>query len=212
MVKSPRVLIKSVVVFPIKYKKFFININPFLLKLYQKGRDMAEEKENQESTEQEEKEGGNSKLLLIVIIVLLLLLLIIGGAVAYFLLSGDEEATDQPEPKKIEKKKKVSDMAEIGPIYPLDPFIVNLVSNNANRYLKCKIDLELDSPELQQEIDKKLPAIRDLIIRILSSKTVEEIQTAKGKQKLKEEIKRKINEILTTGEVRNVYFTEFVIQ
>ncbi len=172
---------------------------------------MAEEKENQEVEEKEEKSGGN-KLLLIVIIVLLLLLLIIGGLVAYFLLSGNDEPQEQPEPQKIEKKKKVSNMTEIGPIYPLDTFVVNLVNNNANRYLKCKIDLELDSPELQQEVDKKLPAIRDLIIRILSSKTVEEIQTSRGKEKLKEEIKRKINEILTTGEVRNVYFTEFVIQ
>jgi flagellar FliL protein len=172
---------------------------------------MAEEKENQE-LEENEKSGGSNKLLLVVIIVLLLFLLIIGGVVAYFLLSGDEEAPTQPEAQKMEKKKKVSDLTEIGPIYPLDPFVVNLVSSNAARYLKCKIDLELDSPELQQEIDKKLPAIRDLIIRILSSKTVEEIQTSKGKEKLKEEIKRKINEILTTGEVRNVYFTEFVIQ
>ena len=173
---------------------------------------MAEEKENQEV--QEEKKEGGSKLLLIVIIVLLLILLIVGGLVAYFLLSGgDEEQENQPqEPQKIEKKKKVENMTEIGPIYPLDQFIVNLVSNNSSRYLKCKIDLELDSPELQQEVDKKLPAIRDLIIRILSSKTVEEIQTAKGKEKLKEEIKRKINELLTTGEIRHVYFTEFVIQ
>jgi len=173
---------------------------------------MAEEKEKQEETGEEKKEGGSSKLLLIVIIVLLLVLLIVGGVVAYFLLSGDEQQTDQAEPQKVEKKKKASDMAEIGPIYPLDQFIVNLVSNNSSRYLKCKIDLELDSPELQQEVDKKLPAIRDLIIRILSSKTVEEIQTAKGKEKLKEEIKRKINEMLTTGEIRHVYFTEFVIQ
>jgi len=173
---------------------------------------MAEEKENQEAQE-EKKEGGNSKLLLIVIIVLLLILLIVGGLVAYFLLSGDENPADQQQqPQKVEKKKKVSDMTEIGPIYPLDQFIVNLVSNNSTRYLKCKIDLELDSQELQQEVDKKLPAIRDLIIRILSSKTVEEIQTAKGKEKLKEEIKRKINEMLTTGEIRHVYFTEFVIQ
>jgi len=175
---------------------------------------MAEEKENtQEEEKEEKKEGGSNKILLIVIVVLLLLLLAIGGLVAYFLLSGNDEEQPPPqEQKKIEKKHKVSDMAEIGPIYPLDPFVVNLVSSNANRYLKCKIDLELDSPELQQEIDKKLPAIRDLIIQILSSKSVEEIQTAKGKQKLKEEIKRKINEILTTGEIRNVYFTEFVIQ
>jgi flagellar FliL protein len=173
---------------------------------------MAEEKENQEV--QEEKKEGGSKLLLIVIIVLLLILLIVGGLVAYFLLSGsDEDQTQQQNaPQKVEKKKKVSDMAEIGPIYPLDQFIVNLVSNNSSRYLKCKIDLELDAPELQQEVDKKLPAVRDLIIRILSSKTVEEIQTSKGKEKLKEEIKRKLNEILTTGEIRHVYFTEFVIQ
>jgi len=172
---------------------------------------MAEEKENKEVEETESK-NGSSKLLLIVIIVLLLILLIIGGLVAYFLLSGDDEQAPAQETQKMEKKHKVSNLAEIGPIYPLDPFVVNLVSGNANRYLKCKIDLELDSQELQQEIDKKLPAIRDLIIRILSSKTVEEIQTSKGKEKLKEEIKRKINEILTTGEVRNVYFTEFVIQ
>jgi len=170
---------------------------------------MAEEKENKE--QEEKKEGGSNNLLLIVIIVLLLVLLIVGGLVAYFLLSGGDEE-EQVEPQKVEKKRKVSNMTEIGPIYPLDGFIVNLLSNNSSRYLKCKIDLELDSPELQEEVDKKLPAIRDLIIRILSTKTVEEIQTSKGKEKLKEEIRRKINEILTTGEIRNVYFTEFVIQ
>jgi flagellar FliL protein len=175
---------------------------------------MAEEKEKQETQEEEKKEGGSSKLLLIVIIVLLLILLIVGGLVAYFLLSGgDEEQANQPqEPQKVEKRKKVTNMAEIGPIYPLDQFIVNLVSNSSSRYLKCKIDIELDAPELQQEVDKKLPAIRDLIIRILSSKTIEEIQTAKGKEKLKEEVKRKINEFLTSGEIKHVYFTEFVIQ
>ena len=173
---------------------------------------MAEEKENQEVEQEPKKEGGN-KLLLIVIIILLLLLLVIGGLVAYFLLSNNENQQQNPqEQKKVEKKHKVQEMSEIGPIYPLDPFVVNLVSPNADRYLKCKIDLELDSPDLQKEVDKKLPAIRDLIIQILSSKSVEEIQTAKGKEKLKEEIKRKINEILTTGEIKNVYFTEFVIQ
>jgi len=177
---------------------------------------MADEKENKESQENEEEkseEKGGSKVLLIVIVVLLLLLLIIGGAVAYFLLSSNDQQDnpEQPKQEKVEKKKK-SDLTEIGPIYPLDKFIVNLVSNNSERYLKCKISLELDAPELQQEVDKKLPAVRDTIIQILSSKTVEEIQTAKGKEKLKEEIKRKLNEMLTTGEIRHVYFTEFVIQ
>jgi len=176
---------------------------------------MAEEKENKETEEnQEEKnEKGGSKVLLIVIVVLLLLLLIIGGAVAYFLLSSNDSQNnpDQAKQEKVEKKKQ-SDLAQMGPIYPLDKFIVNLLSNNSERYLKCKISLELDAPDLQKELDKKLPAVRDMIIQILSSKTVEEIQTARGKEKLKEEIKRKLNAMLTTGEIKHVYFTEFVIQ
>ena len=170
---------------------------------------MAEEQEN---STQKKKEGGGNKLLLIVIVVLLLVLLIVGGLVGYFLLNdGNEEK--QVEPQKIEKSKKVSsNITEIGVIYPLDVFIVNLLSSNSNRYLKCKIDLELNSPELQEEINKKLPLIRDLTIGVLSNKTVEEIQTLKGKEKLKKEIRRRINEILTEGEIKNVYFTKFVIQ
>ncbi len=173
---------------------------------------MAKEKENKEVEETQEKKSGGSKLLLVIIIILLLLLLVIGGLVAYFLLSGNSNQQQPQQAQKIEQKHKEAALAQIGPIYPLDPFTVNLVSSNADRYLKCKIDLELDSPNLQKEIDKKLPAIRDMIIQILSSKTVEEIQTARGKEKLKEEIKRKLNSILTTGEIRHIYFTQFVIQ
>jgi flagellar FliL protein len=179
---------------------------------------MAEEEKKEEENKEEEKSdgGGGNKLILIIIVVLLLLLLVIGGVVAYFLLAGDEnpeEAQQQQEAQK-EKvvEKKDTKALEIGPIYPLDPFTVNLKSSGATRYLKCTINLEIDSPETQPELDKLKPAIRDIIIRILSSKTVPEISTAKGKEKLKEEIKKNINSILGTGEIRNVYFTAFVIQ
>jgi len=173
---------------------------------------MAKDKDIQEETKEDnnDKSGGN-KLLLVVIIILLLMLLIIGGAVAYFLLSSNENEPSS-DMQKIEKKQKTKEATEIGPIYPLDPFTVNLLSNGGSRYLKCKIDLELDSPELQQEIDKKVAPIRDAIIEILSSKTVEELLTSKGKEKVKEEIKRRLNSMLSTGEIKNVYFTEFVIQ
>ena len=177
---------------------------------------MAEEEKKEESKEEikDDNSGGN-KLILIIIVVLLLLLIIIGGVVAYFLLSTDEENPDevtQKEPIKEEKIKKDTENLEIGPIYPLDPFTVNLKSSGASRYLKCTVDLEIDAPETQPEIDKRKPLIRDMIIRILSSKTVPEISTAKGKEKLKEEIKKNINTKLATGELRNVYFTAFVIQ
>jgi len=175
-----------------------------------------EKKETTEETTVEEKsEGGGNKIILIVIVVLLLLLLVVGGVVAYFLLADDNAEQNQPPQQteeKVEKPQKSSEALEIGPIYPLDPFTVNLKSNGATKYLKCTIDLEIDTPETQPELDKMKPLIRDLIIRILSSKTVPEISTAKGKEKLKAEIKKNINVKISTGEIRNVYFTAFVIQ
>jgi len=177
---------------------------------------MADEEKKEEVQEEKQNDGGGgNKLILIIIVVLLLLLLVIGGVVAYFLLSDTpEEETPQniqKEEKKVEKPKD-TEALEIGPIYPLDPFTVNLKSTGATRYLKCTINLEIDSPETQPELDKMKPLIRDIIIRILSSKTVPEISTAKGKEKLKEEIKKNLNAKLATGEIRNVYFTAFVIQ
>ncbi len=203
---------------PNKKKNLFTKIyNLFLVKLYQKkGFAMAEEDKKEENSEEKNEntqESGN-KLILIIIVILLLLLLIIGGAVAYFLLTSDDTAQENPPPPQEEKKveKKSTEALEIGPIYPLDPFTVNLKSSGATRYLKCTINLEIDAPETQPELDKLKPAIRDIIIRILSSKTVPEISTAKGKDKLKEEIRKNVNNILSTGEIRNVYFTAFVIQ
>ena len=183
---------------------------------------MADEEKKDESNKDKNEEkdnGGGNKLILIIIVVLLLLLLIIGGAVAYFLLASDEEQTPEQQQnsgkkseQKVENTQKDSESLEIGPIYPLAPFTVNLKSSGATRYLKCTLNLEIDAPETQPELDKMKPLIRDMIIRILSSKTVPEISTAKGKEKLKEEIKKNLNPKIATGEIRNVYFTAFVIQ
>jgi flagellar FliL protein len=181
---------------------------------------MAEEekKEEKENESKNENNGNGNKLILIIIVILLLLLLVVGGLVAYFLLSGDDTNNnpnnpgEQKQPIKEKPVKKESESLEIGPIYPLDPFTVNLKSVNGSRYLKCTINLEIDSPDTQPELDKIKPAIRDVIIRILSSKTVPEISTSKGKEKLKEELKKNINAILPKGEIKHVYFTAFVIQ
>ena len=174
---------------------------------------MAEE-EKEESTESEGKEkGSGSNIVLILIVVLLVLVLAIGGVVAYLMLSGDEAddgATVKQE--KVVKKRRHGDDTAIGPMYPLDKFTVNLMSDNGRRYLVAKINLEEDGDELTPELDKKKPMIRDIIISILSSKTVEEISTVKGKEKLKQEIMSAINKRLDDGQIRHVYFTQFVIQ
>lgn len=189
---------------------------------------MAEEKENEETQEEEEKSGGKSNKMLLIIIVVVLVLIIVIGAVAAILLMGDDEE-EGAEPQKVEKtqaakapaaKKSYSSagmqsgrkLSEIGVLYPLDTFTVNLKSDSGRRYLKITMNLELSAQELTAELDNKTAVIRDRIIRILTSKTLEEVTSRKGKDKLTQQIQDTLNAMLDSGQIQGVYFTEFVIQ
>ncbi len=170
----------------------------------------------EEATEEvvEKKQGGN--MVLILIVVLLVILLLGGGIAAYFLLSSDDtaqaEQTTQSAPIKRKATKRSSDYLTIGPMYPMSQFVVNLLSDSGGKYLKVALDIELSTEELASEMDKKKSLIRDIVIRSLSSKTFEEISTMKGKDRLKDEIVKNINEVLADGQVNNIFFTDFVVQ
>jgi flagellar FliL protein len=100
----------------------------------------------------------------------------------------------------------------LGTIYALDTFIVNLADKGGNRYLRITMDLELGNPELESEIEKRLPQIRDSILMILPSKRFEDISPIEGKIALRDEILQTLNGFLVQGEITNIYFKEFVVQ
>jgi len=100
----------------------------------------------------------------------------------------------------------------IGPIYALTTFIVNLADKGGNRYLRVTMDLELGNPELETELNKRLPQVRDSVLMILPSKRFEDISSAEGKVALRDQIIEKLNGFLTQGKITNIYFNEFVVQ
>ncbi|MFA7354279.1 MAG: flagellar basal body-associated protein FliL [Sulfurimonadaceae bacterium] len=183
---------------------------------------------NKETKEETEKESKKSNKTLIIIIVAVIALIVIAAAVVAVLLMNDEEqqvntAVQQSAPQAEQRtsssrSREDSDdmgsrkLSEIGILYPLDTFTVNLKSDAGRRYLKATISLELNGQELSMELDNKSPVIRDRIIRILTSKTLEEISSKKGKQKVSEQIVDTLNSMITDGSVKGIYFTEFVIQ
>ena len=181
---------------------------------------MAEE-ENKEETSQEKKKSNT----LMIVIIAVLILIILGGAVtAILLMGGDDEAPMQQSMSQSQGKTSTNrlrgnsniassrKLSEIGILYPLDGFTVNLKSDSGRRYLKATISLELNGEELSIELDNKSPVVRDRIIRILSSKTLEEISSKKGKAKVSSQIMDTLNSMIADGEIRGIYFTEFVIQ
>lgn len=173
---------------------------------------MAQEEEVA-TTEEAEAAPKKSKMGLIIILIVLLLALGGGGFFAYqkFLKPQPEEVTDSKEEKT--KDGKIAEPGpELGIMYSLEPFIVNLTGTEGKRFLKVTLTLELSAPEIHQEVEENLEKITDSIIILLSSKTFEDVYSLQGKFKLKDEITTRVNRFLVLGHVVDAYFTEFVIQ
>lgn len=170
----------------------------------------AEEKEVKEEVVQPPAKKSSK---LLIIILLITGLIIGGGGAAAFLVLKNMKSDDKNESseKKSASADKGKDM-QLGPILQLDPFIVNLAGAGGRNYLKLEISLELDKVELETEIKNKMPRIKDTVLLLLSSKSFADIQHADGKLMLKNEIITLLNKFLASGTVKNLYFTNFVVQ
>jgi flagellar FliL protein len=116
----------------------------------------------------------------------------------------------QEKSNEIDKKDKKEYAAK--PKYPLDTFIVNLADPKGKRYLRLTMDLEMNKEVLRDEIAQRVPQIRNTILMIIPTRTVEDVQSLEGKIALRDEIMTEVNNILKTGSITNLYFTEFVVQ
>ena len=170
---------------------------------------MADEKEKEQGQEEPKKK---KPLLLIIIIAVVVLLAAVGGA-WFFLFSGpsDEELAKQVA-KEQQAQQPEAPAPKVGVWLELQPFVVNLADPNASHFLKATITLELRSDKDKERANKLLPIIRNDIILLLSSHTVEDIITMEGKIRLRDEIMARLSRILGEGRIMNVYFSQFVVQ
>jgi flagellar protein FliL len=176
-----------------------------------------------------ETEGGSGNKKLFIIIGAAVAVAVILGAVVFMMGGkGDKKEKGKDEAKvegKVEGKTEAKaesgghggeaagkEGAAASNIYPLEPFIVNIYDGQELRYLKVKVELEMVGAGVKSEIDARLAAIRDSILVLLSTKTLQDIQDVQGKNQLKEEILGAINKNIPPGKIAKVYFTDFVVQ
>lgn len=95
----------------------------------------------------------------------------------------------------------------------MEPFILNLENRGEPKYIKVSIALELKDASSLEMVKAKQAPLRDAIIALISSKTADDILSQEGKMQFKDELVLTINQILKKGNtVKNVYFTELIIQ
>lgn len=99
--------------------------------------------------------------------------------------------------------------AEMGVLYPIESFLVNINSDQGAKFLQTQMEFELADPALENEIARKKPALRDAILLILSSRSYKDLREPAGMKRLRADILQSVNSLLTTGRVKSVYFTQF---
>lgn len=109
-------------------------------------------------------------------------------------------------PAKEEKKEGPQNVA-------LDLFTVNLYAPGGSqpKYVRANITLEVEKPEVEEEVKQKTARIRNVIIDLFNSKRASDLQTPAGREFVREEIRGAINQFLKEGTVTNVYFVSFSV-
>lgn len=178
---------------------------------------MAENAENQNAAEAQgggsEKSSGQKPVLLMALVVVNMLVIVGFGVMMYL---GKKKEASEPHIDDVIKGESETQQHEkekedfIGKLIPLETFLVNLSGSRGRKLAKINMELEINNDEVQLEIDKLKPKIRDIIIIILSSKSYAQISTKEGKDVLRDEIRDQVNLFLTKGQIKRVYFTEFI--
>lgn len=165
--------------------------------------------------------GGKSKAKLLIIVGIVLAVLLGGGGAAAFFLSKkgqDETATagddaEEQEAPKAKKKAKKKAKGDHPPIFvSLDPFTVNLSDADADRFAQIQLVLEVSEKSVDEELKVQLPAVRNAILLLLSSKSARELLTLEGKEKLAAEVVAATSARIGDDKVESVHFAQFIVQ
>jgi len=182
--------------------------------------------EEEKKEETEAPSSGNRSTIIKWAIVGVILLLFIGievGIAVFFV--GKLQQPDLLDAQKQEEEKKAAEQlkaqTEIGATLAAPIEVTVNISGEDGRYIKCGVQLEYDPnhTQLGAELELRKARIKDIVLDIMSSKSMSELMTNDGKKAIRDQIVREVNEVLPQevsgkplGKIQRSYFDSFIIQ
>lgn len=180
---------------------------------------MANEDQNQEQEAAPQK-GKNNKLFVIIGIVAVLIIAL-GTPLVMMSMGGDKDAKHAEHdlveheegmvPEGFDDEDEYDEDEEpLGALFPMRTFVVNLAEGQS--YLRIQVQVEFEKRDVPRRFYAQLVPCRDALISLLTARTVDDLNSQKGKESLKDDIKDTLNLTMRREEVKQIYFTQFVIQ
>ena len=143
----------------------------------------------------------------LIIIIAAVVLLAGGGAAGWFF-------THQKSDHKKEVKHEEPARAPV--FVALEAFTVNLQADPDEKFLQVELSLQVANAEEAELLKGQMPALRNRLLMLLTSKKATDISTGEGKKNLNDEIVAEVKKPFSKGakpqEISGVFFTSFVIQ
>lgn len=164
---------------------------------------MADNEQTEDGAAAEGASAPKSKRKLIIIAAAVLLLLGAGGGGWFFFFNhhGEEKHAEVPAPKP--------------PVFVDVPdILVNLAGLPGERvqYLKIKVVLEVKDEPLVEKIKPTMPRLMDIFQTYLRELRATDLAGSAGLFRLKEELTKRVNAVISPGQVNAVLFKEVVVQ
>jgi len=179
---------------------------------------MAADEDRENGGEQEgqaKPSAGKKRLILLILLALFLVGFSVGGTLLALKFFG---GASEPVVAESENEEEAPEPPPAPAIYyPIKPaIIVNFSARGRQRYLQADITLMTRENEVISAIELHMPKVRSALNILIGGQTYEEIQTAEGKellrQKCLQEIQRIMQEEIGKPGVEQVLFTNFVMQ
>jgi flagellar FliL protein len=167
--------------------------------------DEPSQESSQEQSQEQPPESSPKQSSGRIFLIVGLAVLVLGGAAGFLFLRRAKAAT----PARTTEEAPV----EIKTILHLETFTVNMDDPEQKTYLRIGIDLGMGSaPKGEGKGPAPNALVRDTILSILTATKPDDVMTAEGKKQLKQRLLDALQERAPELEVREVYFTEFLMQ
>ncbi|MFD4815226.1 flagellar basal body-associated protein FliL [Peribacillus butanolivorans] len=139
------------------------------------------------------------KLLTIMLIMLVAITLV--GVIAIVVV------TKLSDPTSAESKPSIDEIIKSSVEIP--EITTNLSGND---YIKISFMVQTENKKAKEELEKRGFQVKNIIIAELSEMKATELTGKKGKEKLQDTLKTRINELMEVGKVEKVYITSSILQ
>ena|SRR5690349_20554290 len=98
------------------------------------------------------------------------------------------------------------------PVYTVENLVLNPAQSGGSRYLVLTISFSVKDSTTVSKMKERDPELRDILLKVLGSKTVPQLSDMAARPALKAEVRAQAGRLFGERTITDVFFPQFVIQ